>query len=158
VSEEHEKVWHYTVYEYLGRIVESGEIRPSSIVTEGERPVVWFTSNPDWEETANKMIQNVDTGEMHFGTREETQKIGGALIRIQVKPSAAPLSWAQFRELSGVSEKTAKALEKSARKYGSDPNQWRMSFEPVPVSEWIQVEAFHEDEEEWKPLFVKGEH
>ena len=47
------RLYHYTVLKDLVSIVEDGQIDPSKTVTpdEREKPVVWLTTKPDWEET-----------------------------------------------------------------------------------------------------------
>lgn len=63
-------VWHYTTFSRLTRILLTGEIRPASAgVPEGERPIVWFSRNPVWEETATPEILDRRSGRMHKATR-----------------------------------------------------------------------------------------
>jgi hypothetical protein len=48
--------WHYTVGGHLKSIYTTGFIYPESmkLMSPCGRPIVWFTSSPVWEETANK--------------------------------------------------------------------------------------------------------
>lgn len=141
------RVYHYTIGAYLPPIIEAGELRPATAgVPSGERPAVWFSTNPEWEETANKMTARKVKGRVVFtmGTKESTLKAGGGLVRIAVRPEAAPLSWEDFRALSGVAKEHADSLEKAARDQGANPDEWRVSFDPVPRYEWIDVEVWSE--------------
>lgn len=143
---EEARVYHYTIGAYLLPIIESDEIRPATAgVPAGERPAVWFSTNPEWEETANKMTARKGKGRVVVatkGTRESTAKGGGGLVRIAVRPEAAPFSWQDYRALSGVAKAHADSLENVARFDGANPDEWRVSFDPVPRSEWIDVEVW----------------
>jgi hypothetical protein len=72
------------------------------------------------------------------------------LIRIEVMPEAAPFKWADHVRLSGISRQMARALERVARRDGSDPSDWRVSYEPVPIEQWTAVEMWHE--EQWRDV------
>lgn len=137
-------VYHYTIGDRLEQIVSSGEIRPAVAgVTRGERPAVWFSTNPEWEETANKPIMD-KRGRVWKGNRETTREMGGGLVRIAVLPEAAPHTWEAFRRLSGISPRMADALERAARIEGASPDEWRVSFGAVPRAQWIDVEVWTE--------------
>jgi hypothetical protein len=141
------RVYHYTVGNRLLPIIESGELRPATAgVPNGEKPAVWFSTNAEWEETANKMTARKVRGRVvvSLGTRESTERNGGGLVRIAVRPDSVPLGWADFRQLSGISGESAERLEEVARQAGSDPAEWRVSFDPVPRSEWVDVEVWTE--------------
>lgn len=48
-------VSHYTTGEKLRAIINTGQILPSTAHIEpNEKPVAWFSTNPDWEPTATK--------------------------------------------------------------------------------------------------------
>src|SRR5437867_4326059 len=90
-------VWHYTVQRHLPGIIASEEIRPATAgVPRGERPVVWFSANPEWEATANKDALNVRTGMVERLSRERTHDLFG-LARIGVAPESAPHDWEAFK-------------------------------------------------------------
>jgi hypothetical protein len=142
-----DRVYHYTVGIYLQSIIESGEIFPATAhVPRGERPAVWFSINPEWEETANKLVVRKVKGRVvpMKGTRETTAALGAGLVRIAVRPEAAPFSWQDYRMLSGVAKAHADALENAARFDGANPAEWRVSFGSVPRSEWVDVEVWTE--------------
>lgn len=83
-----ERVWHYTIVQYLPSIIADGEIKlATEYVWEG-RPVVWFSTNPRWEETANKSWES--NGVIRFLDKDETEQVGQGLARIEVRPEAAP--------------------------------------------------------------------
>lgn len=54
-QQERNKLYHYTVFRWYGQIVSDGYIKPAyEYIPENERKVVWLSTNPVWEETANK--------------------------------------------------------------------------------------------------------
>lgn len=145
-----EIVWHYTTGELFRLIVESGELRPATTyVPENERPIVWFSSNKNWEQTANKALRNND-GTVRSLDRDEMAALGGGLVRIGVHPETAPHDWHALKELSRMSSKMAQGLYKSAIRKGSRPGEWRGTFEPVPREKWTAVEVYQNNE--WVPV------
>jgi len=144
-------VWHYTVGVNIIKIIECRSIRPS---TEGipkrEQPAVWFSTNPDWEQTANKAFLMPDGG-MRILSKNETARFCNGLFRIEVYPKAAPYNWNDFTRRSGISPKLAKGLVLVAINDGSDPETWRVSFKAVPMKMWKQVERWNGKRRQWMP-------
>ena len=136
--------WHYTTGQKFRLIVESGEISPATaFVPKGERPIVWFSTAPDWEPTANKAWQNSD-GTIVSLDRELTAQLAGGLVRFGIAPETAPHDWHVLKELSGMSSETARGLYRVAIQQGSLPDQWWGTFDAVPCSKWIAVQV-HQD-------------
>ncbi len=135
------RLWHYTIGAKLSAIWYSGEIRPATAgVPAGERPIVWFSFNQEWEITANKSLLTPD-GKIVSLTKEETENRGGGLVRIEVSVEAAPYDWKALREMSGMSRVMSSALYKSAIDRGSCPGEWRGSFEAVSNKDWLSIEV-----------------
>src|SRR5262249_47542259 len=128
--------WHYTVGHRLDSILRDGVIRPATAyVDPGEKAAVWFSVNPVWEETANKLVET--SFGLVPGTKETTHEMGGGLARIGVRPEVAPYDWDAFKALSGVTKKVARALYRAALAAGSRPGEWYVSFEPVLRERWL---------------------
>src|SRR5438093_9709142 len=82
-------IWHYTVGYHTESILKDKMLKPSTEgVPPGERPVVWFTTNPGWEPTATKAM--IENGRRVSLTKERTEEECGGLFRIEVVPEAAP--------------------------------------------------------------------
>jgi len=142
-------VWHYTIAQWLPGILESNKIELTTAgLPRKVKPAVWFSINPVWEETANKMYYDT-SGNLQMGTKETTHFGGGGLIRIEVFPDSAPYNWEDYKRISGASKKFLKGLELAAREGGADPKEWRVSFKPVPREEWIAVEAWDSKVKKW---------
>jgi hypothetical protein len=132
--------WHYTIGVHFENIIRDGEIKQSTDHVR-YKPIVWFSTAPDWEPTANKNRVEKD-GRIISLNREETEREHGGLVRIGVAPETAPHDWQALKELSGMSSKIAKGLYDAAIKEGSRPGDWWGTFEPVPKSKWIAVEVY----------------
>lgn len=135
------RVWHYTVAVAMDEIFKERALKPATAgVPSGEKPAIWFTTRSTWEPTASKMLRQVD-GSLRNLTQQETETHGRGLVRIEIEASTAPFSWAEHRRHGGVDRKTALALEQVARRHGSDPSQWRLSYDPVPITDWLGVDV-----------------
>jgi hypothetical protein len=135
-------VWHYTTVDCFKRIVRDGVLRPATAaVPQHERPVVWFSTNEYWEQSANKALQMSD-GRLIALDMKGTAKHGGGLIRIGVAPERAPHTWNEMRRVARIDRRMARALMHVARRDGADPQQWRGSLEPVSRADWVAVEVF----------------
>lgn len=142
-------VWHYTIGSKLEQIMASGEIRAATtFISQGERPAVWFSSNPAWEETANKLIITPE-GKQEFGTKQTTHKLGGGLARIAVAIETAPHDWKAFQRLSGIDTKIARAMVGAAYEVGARISEWFVAFGPVTRDKWLSVEVW--DGDAWQP-------
>lgn len=143
-------VWHYTTGQRLADIIISQEIRPATaFVDANEKPVVWFSTSPDWEEVANKMLQEAD-GSIQKLSKQETARLASPPARICIKPSVAPYIWEDYVKLSGIRKDIVKSLIEVAEEVGSDVRKWRVSFSPVSISEWIDIEIWNDEAKKWQ--------
>jgi hypothetical protein len=139
-------LWHYTVGRRLIQILRDGRIRPAIAgVPASERPIVWFTRSPKWEQTANKLWRAPDGRFIALNQQQTAERCGG-LARIGVSPDTAPSDWKTLRELSGMSTREAYRLYNSAIRQGSRPGDWRGAFDAVPQSRWIAIELYEAGE------------
>ena len=149
--------WHYTTGECFIGIVKTGCILPTMAGVSGrERPAVWFTLNQFWEPTANKGWLEPD-GTRRTMSREETCAKGGGLVRFGVTLETARYDWREFKKRSRIHPRVALALAQSARSVGSDPNDWRVCFEPVPREQWVAVDVWDTENNCWARAYPKYE-
>jgi hypothetical protein len=147
------RVFHYTVGKRLLKILEDGEIKfATAFIGQKEKPVVWFSTNQEWEQTVNKGSQDKQ-GRIMGRTKEETEEMGKGLIRIEVAPQTAPYTWEDYKLNAGVDKNILSALEHTAKDQEADPREWRVSFETVKSDQWISIEKW--DGKEWK--FLKND-
>jgi hypothetical protein len=144
-------LWHYTTGEHLTEIMRDGCLRPTAILIDpGEHPAVWFSALQDWEPTASKLLVDTETDEVRRATMQEMRKLAGGPVRIGVAHDAAPIDWETFKRTSGISRKSARALEIAAADIGSNPRLWFASFDPVPRERWLALEA--RNGPRWEPI------
>jgi hypothetical protein len=138
------RLFHYTYSQKFLQIAADGVLKLATAhVPKREKAVVWFSFNPVWEPTVNAMRFSPD-GRWAWLSMEETSDKCGGLVRIEVAPETAPVTWAVYKQRSGITSKMAKGLLHGARETGAKPSEWRCSWEPVPRSLWLAVEVWHE--------------
>jgi hypothetical protein len=126
-------VFHYTKGFHLTSIGESGVLRPSMGMGVRARPVLWLSTNSEWERT-------VDCGAWWDGQDEDA--CPGGYVRISVKREAAPYRWSDYKRLGGEDPVFLKALANTAREVGANVREWRVSFDPVPRDLWLGVQLW----------------
>lgn len=137
--------WHYTIGPHYAKIIESGVIRPATAnVLKGERPAVWFSLNPAWEQTACKGI--IEDGVRRSLPFEEMLELRIDAFRFGVIPSLAPYDWSAYVRKSRVNPRMAKGLLTVATEMGADPQEWFVSFAPVPVAQCSAIDIWYEND------------
>ena len=122
--------WHYTTGLKFRYIVADGAIKAATAyIDPGEKPIVWFSANQFWEETACKLAPD---GSQRRLNMLETYECWGGLVRFGVAEKTAPLDWHAIKELSGMSSRTAQVLYRGAIDQGARPGQWRGTFGARP--------------------------
>jgi hypothetical protein len=134
-------LWHYTTLDCFRQIDQDGEIRPATAhVPEDERPIAWFTKNSKWEPTATKGMVLVN-GVRRVATLAEM----APLVRIGVVEDRERLHpWVRLEKLANMSSRTARDLERTASRVGSNPGDWWGAFSPIARSSWFAVEVSHD--------------
>jgi hypothetical protein len=142
------RVFHYTIFQRYQSIFNDREIRVATkYVPEGVKPVVWFTTNPEWEETANKMAV-LDDGSRKILNRQAMWEMNIYPIRIEIDPKMVSLrSWNHYKKNSGEPKESITKLLKAAGE--SNPKQWLVSYENVPIRAIIGVSSW--DGTKWLP-------
>jgi hypothetical protein len=142
--------WHYTTGKNFEAITRDGLIVPATAgVPKREKPIVWFSSNQYWEQTAGKMLKLQD-GTLVKLTMEETCKFGRGLVRIGAAPETAPHDWVALKRLGRMSKRTARGLWAAGIKDGADPAEWFGTFDSVPREKWKAVHLFQGGT--WNPV------
>ena len=128
--------WHYTINKRAVLILKDGFIRPATAyVPADEIPIVWFSTNQNWEPTANKALIN-DSGHATSLTMQETIQVGGGGWRFGM-PTEKLIYYRKAIQAANISAGTARGLEQAARDVGSNPTWWWGAIEPVNVSDCI---------------------
>lgn len=109
-------IYHYTTNLSLQGVLKDGVIKKSfENVPKKRMRAVWFSTNPFWEETANKSVLDMTTGKIRSGDKFDTYNVGNGLARIQVRPEAAPVTWADYVRIGRVPAKLQRGLITTAQ-------------------------------------------
>lgn len=116
--------WHYTTKENFKGICRAGYIHPATAhVPEHERPVVWFSLNPHFEETARKGKIDPETRELGRCTLAEMRELCGGLVRLGL-PARSLLTGEALRRKARISSAMWRSLVHHGIKQGADPTEW----------------------------------
>lgn len=141
-------IWHYTIAATLLEIVESGVIRTQSGRLPPQiKPVVWFSANPHWEQTATKMvmIRGQPVPLRTFENMVRYAESGNPVFtpaRIGVDESVALGRWRDYKETCGAPYKFTKFLYDYAMEVQARPSEWRWTANEVPSSAWRTIEIY----------------
>ena len=143
------RLWYYTIQKDLPYLLATGEIMPvNKTVTQQEKPSVWISSNPVWENMSNRSYQEVD-GTYRMGDMKTTYLRYG-LVRIEIAPEAAVHNWRAYRRLSGVERKELRYLKRLGRQRKARRRDWRMSFVAIPAEQWLLIEVWDWSKQQWR--------
>lgn len=147
------RFFHYTAGPKLQAILEAGELRPSNAGAPNERPLLWFSSNPRWEPTATKMVAT-QRGVRHLSMAEQRTLFG--CVRFELGAPLVPLllPWAEACRAAGTSRDDRRALERSGKRLGGNPDQWFAYPEPIPLADCMAVERM-DDAGQWVSLALQ---
>jgi len=139
-----EHVYHYTTGTRLKQIINSGAIKPTTAKIEPhEKPVAWFSTSPEWDPTATKVPVPGMAGQIMTANSQ------GGLVRITVPGSAAPYIFPQLPLIAGTSTQACIGLLVAGLELGSDPDTWRFTPTPVPVTLFREVEFYDFANNSW---------
>lgn len=134
------QVWHYTAATKLMQIITSGEIKPGTILLEkNERPSVWVSANPVWENTATKMARK---GSVIKQLTFEEMKTHFGLARIEVKFDDSLVPWSKFKRASRISSTLYHNLERAGYEMRAKPHEWYAVFHSIKMENWISIEVW----------------
>jgi hypothetical protein len=134
--------WHYTTGQNFQMIVESGELLPTaSFIAKGEKPILWFSQDQDWEPTACKGWIDPATGTRRTLTRWETFEKAGGLVRFGL-PTARLIAWPEIARLARMPKKQADALVAVGLKQGAIPMRWMGTLDSIGRDEWYAIDVW----------------
>jgi len=144
-----ELAYHYTTGELFVEICETNILDPFKTVTPpGEKPILWFSLHPHFEQTAAKAIYSDATPQIRTLSMDETKLLGNGLVRFAY-PAKDLIRWPELGKQAGMTSKTIKQLEEIGRRQQSNPLNWMGSFEPIHFSELMDLQIMRVDSNEW---------
>jgi hypothetical protein len=135
-------IYHYSKAIHLSKICLDRFIKPATEFVQYKKPVVWCSTREDFEPTAASASE-VDGVYQPMSCEEMAEVEELNPVRIEVHPSAFPHNWGAFRQFAGITTSLAFSLAQEGIKQGSKPIDWRVSFDPIPASEWLAVEYYY---------------
>lgn len=142
--------WHYTSVIAAVSILKTGVIRRAEdFIHIKEKPVVWFSTEPDWEPTTTSNLVTNAAGEMKPLGVEAAEKHGGC-VRFGY-PVDKLKSIQDFKKNSGCPPRIFKSV--SSTPWVTSVYNWRVSYEEIPAEECV-VEFRYSGR--WRPLKELG--
>jgi hypothetical protein len=139
-----EKIYHYTTGTRLKQIINSGQIKPTTAKIEPhEKPVAWFSTQDQWEPTCTKVPIPGMQGQI------ATAQAQGGSARVTVPGTCAPYIFPQLPVIAGTKPSVCIGLLVAGLELGSDPDTWRFTPEPVPVTLFREVEFYDFANNRW---------
>jgi len=141
-------VYHYTFGHKLRIIKEDGFLRPTGVnISPREVPVLWFSRNPQFEQTAAKAwLQN---GMVTLMTHSEMDRMLGIFRFKLITPDARLYSWMQLQRKARIPPKTICHMIDEGVKRGARPRDWYGSFVPIPLGS-MRLQRWNDPAQEWE--------
>ncbi|MCD9476303.1 hypothetical protein GLP21_17625 [Photobacterium carnosum] len=139
-------LYHYTINSKFADIEQSGYLQRSPLKPDRqEKPVVWLSSNDNFENSARKIAFNPRTQQQHLMSMDEMINLTGALVRyVFLVNDIDARSWNDARRDTGMSRKRRDLLLERADLVSSNPNDWWVTFSEIPLTKAVRVEICNE--------------
>jgi hypothetical protein len=147
-------LWHYTFLSHLETILRERLIRPATALVEPpERPIVWFSRNQFGEKTVTKEMKFPDGRSIELDF-DAMIAHGVFPVRIGVMPKTAPHDWPSLRTISRMTPGMADGLVRVAQENAADIRDWRGTFNPVAIEDWVDLQVHKNGAWTTPPCFV----
>jgi hypothetical protein len=139
------RFWHYTTITALSQILLDGEIKPTGHFrlknTTDDLMLVWFSTNPKWEEAVRKKIFDKDTGwTTKTFSRDDIFRRGVNPVRIEIDGERITVrSWRDLKKEGIVDKGFLRGREYFAMMWGSNPKEWWYCVDPVQISDFLSI-------------------
>lgn len=144
-------LYHYSILNKLSAIQKSGKILTSpKEPLENETPLAWLSSNPDWENTANKMVLSRPSGFIALN-KEQTRLLGNGLIRFKFNTDTIKekvCSWNEIVTNNFIPESMVNQLVINGGVMGGNHEEWYGSVEPLDINQ-AQLQVYKPIENKW---------
>lgn len=131
------KIYHYTNGLKINKIIDSGVLLTSPRIPKPrEKPLVWFSSHPEWEKTANKIarLNGIDS----LLNQHETALHCHGLFRFCIDTENTKYTiyqWPKIAVVGKIPDTIKKRLLKRAKLCATLPSQWYGIFEEVDIQD-----------------------
>jgi|GEM_PF-2133133 len=139
-----ETLYHYTVGPKLALIAGSRHLAPKGYglaLSDKEKPVLWFSANPQWEPTATKVL-STNGKEFHRPSVQELLRLAGLYrfrLDIRIPEVLASmgiklLPWTRIQTVSRIAPIEIQNMVISGIDLGATPMHWWGTLDSVPLS------------------------
>lgn len=148
-------VYHYTVGLKLRSIAQDDYLMLTpSIPKLGEKPVVWLSTEPFYEPTANKMIMGPYDERPRLSTMEEMVAQMGGIYRFGFDPTTLPpdtvVPWVVLKNRARMPKKIVNRLLKRARGVKARPSHWYGTMRELSIAN-ATLEVLDLEQSQWVP-------
>ena len=137
------KLYHYTINSKFNVIRDAGFLQRTPLKPDRqEKPVVWLSSNANFENTARKISFNPLTQQQHLMSISEMIEVTGGVIRyVFIDNDINAIRWGDARKEMGLSRKRRDIMLERAECVTADPDDWWVTFSEIDISKAIAVEV-----------------
>lgn len=126
---------HYAPCIYLPSIIETGTLFTSNAGAPDEAPLLWFSSNQQWEQTATKIAGDAYGTNLRLLTFAEQWRMMGC-CRFSIPAKAKRfMHWNDACQAAGMRRNKKRKMESSGRDLGADPAEWFALAESLGIDE-----------------------
>lgn len=135
-----ERLFHYTVGIKLPQIHTDGYLKTTPIEPKlGERPLVWLSSNTEYEQTARKHFMGDGDSSTRLGSIKEMDEFANGIYRFcftaeSLSGDLDPLPWPVLKHRSHMKKKVIERLVKRAKGVGAKPSEWWGVMNRLPIA------------------------
>lgn len=144
MSKTPETLYHYTVGSKLEQIEKARRLEPRGYgmaASRREKPVLWWSANPLWEPTANKVVSRDGKNFYRPALRELQEMVGVYRYALDCrKPDGLNatgiklIPWSRIPLIAKIDPVDIASMLRSAQTLGSTPTHWWGTLDPVPLS------------------------
>ena len=152
-------VFHYTVGVKLRDIAKDGHLKTTPTQPKlGEKPVVWLSSEPFYEATANKMVMLPGETRSRLSTMEEMDSRMGGMYRFRFDPKDFPpgffMPWMVLKNRAKMPKKIVTRLVKRAKGVNARPSRWYGTLTALPITQ-ATLERLDLKTSTWMPQSIE---
>ncbi len=141
-------LYHYTVGPKLELIQGTGALMPAGFglaLSKREKPVLWWSANPQWEPTAGK-VMSLDGGKTFFrpDLPELHARVGVyRFVLPEQEPTQGKLyPWPDIARVAHIDAREIPGMVKAGVQQGSRPVDWWGTLLPEPLRPTLRLDVW----------------
>lgn len=126
--------WHYSSAVRLPIIIDSGTLKCSNAGAPYELPMLWFSADQKWDETATKVVIMKSGLIKALTFRQQLEKFGCIRFGL-IENDPRFLPWKEACAVAGTSDASRRQLAKRGHEMGCNPANWYATATGIPLNE-----------------------